>query len=68
MHQLHSDAEAPYVDVKAIPTARTVAKLLFPYRNTLRTIATDNGCEFAAHLEITRLLSEKSGKGYRIFR
>ena len=45
---------------KAIPTARTVAKLLFPYRNTLRTITTDNGCEFAAHLEITRLLSLKN--------
>ena len=45
---------------KAIPTARTVAKLLCPYRNTLRTIATDNGCEFAAHLEITRLLSLKN--------
>jgi len=28
-----------------------------PYRNTLRTITTDNGREFAAHLEITRLLS-----------
>lgn len=54
---------------KAIPTARTVAKLLFPYRNTLRTITTDNGCEFAAHLEITRLLSLKNReKGYRIFR
>ncbi len=28
--------------------------------NTLRTITTDNGCEFAAHLEITRLLSLKN--------
>ena len=44
---------------KAIPTARTVVRLLFPYRNTLKTITTDNGCEFAAHLEITRLLSLK---------
>jgi len=32
------------------------ARLLYPYRDTLRTITTDNGCEFAAHLEITRLL------------
>ena len=44
---------------KAMPTAQTVARLLFPYRDTLRTITTDNGCEFAAHLEITRLLSMK---------
>jgi IS30 family transposase len=44
---------------KALPTAKTVAKLLFPYRNTLKTITTDNGCEFAAHLEITKRLSLK---------
>lgn len=44
---------------KALPTAKTVARLLFPYRKTLRTITTDNGCEFAAHLEITRRLSLK---------
>ena len=45
---------------KAMPTAQTVARLLYPYRDTLRTITTDNGCEFAAHLEITRLLSLKN--------
>jgi IS30 family transposase len=45
---------------KAMPVAKTVARLLFPYRNTLKTITTDNGCEFAAHLEITRLLSMKN--------
>jgi IS30 family transposase len=45
---------------KAMPVAQTVARLLFPYRNTLKTITTDNGCEFAAHLEITRLLSMKN--------
>ncbi len=44
---------------KALPVAKAVARLLFPYRNTIRTITTDNGCEFAAHLEITRLLSLK---------
>lgn len=44
---------------KALPTAHAVARLLFPYRNTLKTITTDNGCEFAAHLEISRLLSLK---------
>ena len=42
---------------KAMPTAMAVARLLFPYRETVRTITTDNGCEFAAHLEITRRLS-----------
>ncbi len=42
-----------------MPAAKTVARLLFPYRKTLKTITTDNGCEFAAHLEITRLLSMK---------
>ncbi len=45
---------------KALPTAQTVARLLFPYRNSLKTITTDNGCEFAAHPEIARLLSMKN--------
>lgn len=44
---------------KAIPVAKAVARLLFPYRMSLKTITTDNGCEFAAHLEITRMLSMK---------
>lgn len=44
---------------KALPTAKVVARLLYPYRNSLKTITTDNGCEFAAHLEITRRLSLK---------
>lgn len=34
---------------KALPTAKAVARLLFPYRKTLRTITTDNGCAFARH-------------------
>ena len=52
---------------KAVPTAHTVARLLFPYRALVHTITTDNGCEFAAHLEITRLLSwggKEHGKVY----
>ena len=44
---------------KAMPTAMAVTRLLFPYRETVRTITTDNGCEFAAHLEITRRLSTR---------
>jgi len=45
---------------KALPTANAVARFLFPYRTTLKTITTDNGCEFAVHLEITRRLSMKN--------
>ena len=45
---------------KAMPTAQTVARLLSLTVTPLRTITTDNGCEFAAHLEITRLLSMKN--------
>ena len=44
---------------KSCPTARAVVRLLFPYRETLKTITTDNGCEFAAHLEISKGLSGK---------
>lgn len=44
---------------KALPTARVVCRLLFPYRESLKTITTDNGCEFAAHLEISKKLSIK---------
>ena len=44
---------------KAVPTARAVVRLLFPYRESVRTITTDNGCEFAAHLEITKGLTPK---------
>jgi len=45
---------------KARPTAKAVARLLFPYHKTLNTITTDNGCEFAVHIDITRLLSMKN--------
>lgn len=44
---------------KSMPVAQTVVRLLFPNRKSLKTITTDNGCEFAAHLEITRRLSMK---------
>ena len=44
---------------KALPTAQVVCRLLFPYRESLKTITTDNGCEFAAHLEISKRLSIK---------
>ena len=52
---------------KALQTAKAVARMLFPYREHVHTITTDNGCEFAAHLEITRMLSlggKEHGKVY----
>ena len=44
---------------KAKSTAKTAIKLLLPYRDSVRTITTDNGCEFAAHLDISNKLSMK---------
>lgn len=41
---------------KASPLARTVVRMLYGYRKYLKTITTDNGSEFAAHLEITARL------------
>ena len=41
---------------KAEPIAKTVIRLLFPYRKTIKTITTDNGSEFADHLTITKRL------------
>ena len=39
---------------KAEPIAKTVTRLLMPYRGTIKTITTDNGSEFAAHHLITK--------------
>ena len=36
--------------------AKVVRKLLLPYKNSLKTITTDNGPEFAAHKDITKYL------------
>ena len=47
---------------KAVPTARTVVRLLFPYRKQVKTITTDNGSEFAAHQDITKGLTPKGEK------
>lgn len=52
---------------KAAPLAKSVARLLFPYRETLKTITTDNGCEFAAHLEITKALSMKGKEKVTVY-
>ena len=50
---------------KAAPTAKAVVRLLFPYRKYVKTITTDNGCEFAEHSEITKGLTIK-GQGYAL--
>lgn len=44
---------------KAKPLAKVVIRLLFAYRKYLKTITTDNGSEFAAHLDITAGLRMK---------
>ncbi len=49
---------------KAMPTALAVARSLFPYMESVKTIMTDNGCEFAVHLEITKGLSGKEKSSY----
>ena len=44
---------------RARPLAKTVVRMLFAYRRYLKTITTDNGSEFAAHLDITAGLRMK---------
>lgn len=44
---------------KAKPLAQTAVRLMFGYREHLKTITTDNGSEFAAHLDITAGLRMK---------
>ncbi len=39
------------------PLAKVVRKLLLPYKDSLKTITTDNGPEFAVHKDITKYLS-----------
>ena len=44
---------------RARPLAKTVVRMLYAYRKYIRTITTDNGSEFAAHLDITAGLRMK---------
>ncbi len=44
---------------KSVPVAQTVTRLLMLYRQTVKTITTDNGLEFAAHEMITKGLHVK---------
>ena len=41
---------------KAVPVANAVFRMLFPFREHVLTITTDNGSEFAAHELVTRKL------------
>lgn len=52
---------------KAVPCARTAVRLLFPYRDAVRTITTDNGCEFAAHEQITSMLTPKGKQSIIVY-
>lgn len=52
---------------KAEPLARTVARLLAPWRQAVLTITTDNGSEFARHALITKLLRRKSLPDVKVF-
>ena len=64
--QFHTHEKLPQ-GRKALPTARAVIRLLFPYRQTIHTITTDNGCEFAAHQEITKQLSLKGRPPVKVY-
>lgn len=41
------------------PLAKTVIRLLFPYRHTVRSITTDNGSEFCCHRMISKSFVSK---------
>ena len=44
---------------KALPTARAVVRLLFPFRDYVRHITTDNGTEFRCHEKISKVLAAR---------
>jgi transposase, IS30 family len=44
------------------PLAEVVIRLLLPYKDTIRTITTDNGSEFCAHQLISKALAPKGTK------
>ena len=52
---------------KAEPLAHEAAGLLFPWREFVLTITTDNGGEFAAHQLLTKLLHRKSLPDIKVF-
>ncbi len=52
---------------KAEPLAHEASKLLFPWREFVLTITTDNGGEFAAHQLLTKLLHRKSLPDIKVY-
>lgn len=52
---------------KAKPLAKVVVRLLFGYRKYLKTITTDNGSEFAAHLDISAGLRMKGKPDVKVY-
>lgn len=52
---------------RAKPLAKTAIRLLFAYRKYLKTITTDNGSEFAAHLDITAGLRMKGFEDIKVY-
>lgn len=52
---------------KALPLAQEAARLLFPWRQGVRTITTDNGGEFAAHEKLSALLHRKSLENVKVY-
>lgn len=52
---------------KAVPIAKAAARLLMPYRATIKTITTDNGSEFAAHHLITKGLYMKGKEDVTVY-
>ena len=51
-----SDYRVSHIGKLSKPLVKVVRKLLLPYKNSLKTITTDNGPEFAAHKDITKYL------------
>ena len=52
---------------RAKPLSKTVVRMLFAYRKHLKTITTDNGSEFSAHLDITAGLRMKGFKDVTVY-
>ena len=52
---------------RAVPLAQTVVRLLYGYRKYIQTITTDNGSEFAAHLDITAGLRIRGKEDITVF-
>ncbi len=52
---------------RSVPIAKAVARLLMPYRATIKTLTTDNGSEFAAPHLITKWLHRKGKENVTVY-